>query len=181
MSLERPNIRQTKVDVLQIKTQLSHEFLDARPGWLGHYVRHVAEAALRAMETDETIAFEATTVTSEFVANAEEHGGTLTDFVLAHTSPVTEAEPEAVYLITSNPAKDTTSTPGTDHRGALASDETNSTSTSGRGLLMTDAYSGHNWGQRNVVAPDGKQEIVTFAVLSPSQDPEDRFFFEDAA
>lgn len=168
MSVERPHTLQVPVDVLQVKTQLSEEFLGARPGWTEHFVRRLADATLAVMQADETIAFEASTITSEVVTNAIKHGRMLSDFVLAHIPP-SEVAPESVYIVTSNPARDTTSTPGTDNRGSLASGKPNHTSETGRGLLMTDAYTGHNWGQQNVVSPDGKQEIVTFAVLSPAQ------------
>jgi hypothetical protein len=181
MSLERPDTQQTKVDVLQIKTQLSREFLDARQGWLGNYVRHVAQAALDAMQADETVAFEAAVVTSELVANADEHGRALTEFVLAHSTP-RETDLESVYVVASNPAQDATSTPGTDHRGKLAAKGANNTVESGRGLVMTNVYTGGNWGQRNTVDYDGRQEIITFAVLSPSSaSSEISAFYEDAA
>jgi hypothetical protein len=181
MSLEQPYTSHQPVDVLQVKTQLSQEFLGARPGWTESFVRHLADATLEVMRTDETIAFEAATVTSEFVTNAIKHGRMLSDFVLAHVPPGGVA-PESVYIVATNPAQDTTSTPGTANRGKLASKEPNHTSTTGRGLQMTDAYTGHNWGQRNVVSPDGKQEIITFAVLSSSQAPDADFtFYEDVA
>lgn len=181
MSLEQPSSPHKTVDVLQVRTQLSDRFLGERPGWTENFVRRLADATLEVMRTDETIAFEASTVTSEFVANAIKHGHMLSDFVLAHIPP-SETVPESVYIVASNPARDTTSTPGADNRGSLASGEPNDVSETGRGLLMTDAYTGHNWGQQNVVSPDGKQEIVTFAVLSPAQMPDaDVTFYEDVA
>ena len=181
MSLEQPSTSQKTVDVLQIRTQLSDHFLGERPGWTERFVRRLADATLEVMQADETMAFEASTVTSEFVTNAIKHGRMLSDFVLAHTPP-SEVAPESVYIVTTNPARDTISTPGTDNRGALASGKPNHISETGRGLLMTDVYTDHNWGQRNVVSPDGKQEIVTFAVLLPAQRPDaDASFYEDVA
>lgn len=165
---------------IRITAGLSREFLQERPGWLAHYVRQIAQKAFEVMEVDDVIQFEGATLSAEFIANAEEHGGVLNEFDIAHFPPQTEADTEALYLVTTNPAKDET-TPGTDNRGKLAAAGSNETAESGRGLLMADVYTDHNWGQRNVISPDGKHEIVTFAVLSSRSSGDVTQLFEDAA
>jgi len=170
MSIERTNAHYQEDrpgHAVQITTHLSHEFLSERPGWLANYVRKVAQKALEVMEADDATAFEATTVASELAANAVEHGDALDEFDVVHYPASDEAHREAVYVVTVNPTNDV-ATPGTLRRGSLAAAEPNDSAESGRGLLMTDVYTNHNWGQRNIIDRDGVRKIITFAVLSPS-------------
>jgi hypothetical protein len=149
---------------------LSSEFLNERPGWVANYTRKLAAQAFEVMRAGDQLAFEALTITSEMNANAVKHGGQLSEFDLVHF-PASDDTPETAYMVAVNPTKDKTATPGTDRRGKLAAKGSNQTAESGRGLLMTDAYTNHNWGQRNVVDLEGKREIVTFAVLTNEEEP----------
>lgn len=173
MSAERSNLysqEDTLRHDVRITTSLSDEFLSERPGWLANYTRKVAQKALEVMAVDEAIAFEASTVVSELAQNAVKHGHSLDEFDIVHFPVAGETVPETVYVVTVNPASGETETPGTERRGKLAAPEPNSSAQSGRGLLMTDVYTNHNWGQRNVVDPTGDRKIVTFAVLSRAEE-----------
>lgn len=172
MSIERPDLhpQEPMRHEIRVTTSLGSEFLNERPGWLTHYTRKIAAQALAVMEASDGLAFEALTVTSEVNENAVEHGGQLSEFDLVHFPAEDGTTPETVYVVAINPTRHESATPGTARRGALAASGTNATAESGRGLLMTDVYTSHNWGQRNVVNPGGDREVVTFAVLSRAED-----------
>ena len=169
MSERHPSTSPQKAEVLEITTQLSEAFLDERPGWTENYLRKVAAAWLKAVEADESRAFEANTVTAELTANAVKYGRAASHLAVVYTAPG-ENSSEAIGVVASNPARDKTDTPGTKRRGKLASRQKNARSQHGRGLWMTHVYTNGNWGQRNVESPDGEREIVTFAVLSDAQE-----------
>ena len=169
----------TNVEVLQITTDLSAGFLEGRPGWTENFIRKVAAKWLEAAQVSDAMAFEAGTITSEFVTNTIRYGGAASQLVVARTAPA-ESHPETVDIVAVNPARGETSTPGTARRGALASKDSNDTSEHGRGLMMTEAYTGGNWGQQNVRSLDGKHEIITFAVLSAAQEAAEAHY-EDVA
>lgn len=181
MATERHDSSPRKpIDTLQVTLDLRSEFLDERPGWVERYLRQLGAQTLSVARADASMAFEASTIAAEFLRNATKHGGGISEFTIAHGAPA-EDEPETVYVIATNPAKDESGTPGTVHRGELAAGMPNDEAETGRGLLMTDAYTDHNWGQRNVISPDGRHEIVTFAILS-SQGSEGKVpLYEDAA
>jgi len=171
MSIERPDLhpQEPMRHEVRVTMNLSSEFLNERPGWAAHYIRKLAAESFQVMRANDDLAFEALTITSELNANAIDHGGQLSEFNLVHFPADGEA-PETAYIVAVNPAKDEVATPGTERRGSLAAAGTNATAESGRGLLMTDVYTNHNWGQRNVEDPEGVREIVTFAVLSRTED-----------
>lgn len=138
------------------------------PEQLARDARKLAEAALASMRTDEMLAYVAATIISEIAANAIKYGGMLTELDIVRLPSVKKkkrrsARPETVYTIAVNPAVESApvETPGTIHRGELAADEPNDEAEHGRGLLMVDAYTNHNWGQKQA---DG--EIITYAVIT---------------
>jgi hypothetical protein len=166
---------------MQITTQLSEAFLDERPGWTENYLRKLAAKWLEAARADESMAFEANTIAAELVANTVKYGRAASELAVAHT-PLADGIPETVDIVAVNPVRGETATPGTAHRGELASDEPNDESEHGRGLMMTNAYTQGNWGQQNFVSPNGKHEVITFAVLSSDLAPDDSSsLYKDAA
>ena len=182
MPAERPDHSlRRKAEVMQITTQLSEAFIDADPGWTENYLRKLAGAMLEAAQADGLMAFEAETITAELVTNSIKYGRAASMLSIAHT-PSADASPETIDIVAVNPARGETATPGTVHRGELASEEQNDTSQHGRGLMMTEFYTEGNWGQQNVTSADGQHEIITHAVLSSGTSGIAAVsFYEDAA